>query len=170
MTRGPSAQTPEPGQPFEQVARAYDTWYETRRGQRADLAERALLEWLVGPGSGAETLLEVGCGSGHFAAWLERRPQRVVGLDRSPAMLGELRRRHPRLSVVLGDGHTLPFRDGAVDVTLRGRDCHPQSMEPRGSVPALGAGATRPHLGPRARQDDPVSARPGQNRRRAPLD
>ena len=33
-------------------------------------------------------------------------------------MLAELHRWHPRLPVVLGDGHTLPFRDGAVDMTL----------------------------------------------------
>ena len=60
MTLGQSGQTPEPRQPFEHVARAYETWYETRRGQRADQAERVLLEWLVGQGPGAETLLEVG--------------------------------------------------------------------------------------------------------------
>ncbi len=63
-----------------------------------------LLEWLVGQSAGAETLLEV--------------DHRVVGLDRSPAMLAESHRRHPELPVVLGDGHTLPFRDGAVDVTV----------------------------------------------------
>ena len=118
MTRGQSGQAPELWRPFEQVALAYETWYETRRGQRAEQAERVLLEWLVGPSPGAETLLEVGCGTGHFAAGLERRHHRVVGLDRSPAMLAELHRRHPKLPGVLGDGHTLPFRDGAVDVTL----------------------------------------------------
>jgi len=117
MTQGQSGQRPGLWQRFEQVAGTYETWYETRRGQRADQAERALLEWLVGQGPGTKTLLEVGCGTGHFAAWLERRRHRV-GLDRSPAMLAELHRRHPQLPVVLGDGHTLPFRDGAVDVTL----------------------------------------------------
>ena len=55
MTRGQSGQAPEPWRPFEQVARAYETWYETRRGQRADQAERVLLEWLVGQSPGAET-------------------------------------------------------------------------------------------------------------------
>jgi ubiquinone/menaquinone biosynthesis C-methylase UbiE len=118
MTRGQSGQTPETWRPFEQVAHAYETWYDTPRGQRADQAERVLLEWLVGQGPGAQTLLEVGCGTGHFAAWLERRHHRVVGLDRAPAMLAELHRRHPELPVVLGDGHALPFRDGAVDVTV----------------------------------------------------
>lgn len=118
MTRRQSGQTPETWRPFEQVARVYETWYDTRRGQRADQAERVLLEWLGGQSPGAATLLEVGCGTGHFAAGLERRHYHVVGLDRSPAMLAELHRRHPELPVVLGDGHALPFRDGAVDVTV----------------------------------------------------
>jgi SAM-dependent methyltransferase len=108
----------DPSRAFEKAARDYEAWYETRRGQRADQAERGLLEWLVGQGPGAQTVLEVGCGTGHFAAWLGRRRHRVVGLDRSPEMLAELHRRHPRLPVVLGDRHTLPFRDGAVEVTL----------------------------------------------------
>lgn len=104
MTRAQSGQTPERWHPFEQLARSYEAWYDTRRGQRADQAERVLLEWLVGPGPGAETLLEVGCGTGHFAAGLERRHHCVVGLDRSPAMLAELHRRHPELPIVLGTG------------------------------------------------------------------
>jgi hypothetical protein len=29
MTRGQSGQTPEPWQPFEQVAPAYEAWYDT---------------------------------------------------------------------------------------------------------------------------------------------
>jgi hypothetical protein len=139
MTRGQSGQAPEPWRPFEQVARAYETWYETRRGQRADQAEHVLLEWLVGQSPGAETLLEVGCGTGHFAAGLERRHQRVVGLDR-PCL------------------------------TSRARGPRAQSMEPRGSLPPLGAGATRRNPCPRARHDHPVSTRAGQNRHRAPLD
>ena len=183
---------PEPWQPFEEVARDYEAWYDTRRGQRADQAERALFEWLVGQGPGAGTVLDVGCGTGHFAAWLERRRHRVVGLERSPAMLAELHRWQPRLPVVLGDGHMLPFRDGAVDVTLfvttlefleRPAVALPEAVRVsrRGlvivtlnrwtrSLPALETGATWPHPGPRARQDDPVSARPRQTRRRAPLD
>jgi ubiquinone/menaquinone biosynthesis C-methylase UbiE len=43
---------------------------------------------------------------------------RVVGLDRAPAMLAALRRRHPRLPVVLADAHHLPFRHAAVDVAV----------------------------------------------------
>jgi ubiquinone/menaquinone biosynthesis C-methylase UbiE len=42
----------------------------------------------------------------------------VTGLERSPSMLAEARRRHPRLSLVLGDAHELPFRSRAVDLSV----------------------------------------------------
>lgn len=42
----------------------------------------------------------------------------AIGLDRSPAMLAELRRRNSALPAVLGDAHGLPFRDRAVDLAL----------------------------------------------------
>jgi SAM-dependent methyltransferase len=104
-------------QRFEQTAAGYEAWCRTCRGRRADRAERALLRWLL-EGGGAGTLLEIGCGTGPFAAWLAGQGHRVVGLDRSPAMLVEVRRRHPGLPVVLGDAHALPVRDGAVDMAL----------------------------------------------------
>ncbi len=109
---------PERWRPFETAAARYEAWYETPRGRRADQAERALLEELIAEFPGAGTLLEVGCGTGHFAGGLDRGGLTVVGLDRAPAMLAELRRRHPRLPAVLGDAHALPFRDAAVDLTL----------------------------------------------------
>jgi ubiquinone/menaquinone biosynthesis C-methylase UbiE len=71
-------------------------------GQRVDLAERAVLE--------------VGCGTGHFTAWLTTRGLRVVGVDRSPAMLAALRQRCTGVAVVRGDAQALPYRTGAVDV------------------------------------------------------
>jgi SAM-dependent methyltransferase len=60
----------------------------------------------------------VGCGTGHFAAWLRRSSIDVVGLDRSPAMLAELRRGHAAIPVVVGDAGRLPVRSGAVDVVV----------------------------------------------------
>jgi ubiquinone/menaquinone biosynthesis C-methylase UbiE len=103
---------------FEREAKGYEGWYATPSGQRADQAERALLEWLLAWFAGARSILEIGCGSGHFSRWLAGKGLRIIGLDRAPAMLAETRRRSPRIPVVLGDAHHLPFRDGAVDLTL----------------------------------------------------
>jgi SAM-dependent methyltransferase len=103
---------------FERAAGRYEAWYATARGRRVDEAERALLGWLLASFTGARSALDVGCGTGHFAAWLRRRSVDVIGLDRSPAMLAELRRRLAGIPAVVGDAGCLPVRSGAVDVAL----------------------------------------------------
>jgi len=105
-------------QPFERRAAGYEAWYTTRRGRRADRAERALLERLLSPFAGAQSALEVGCGTGHFTRWLAGRLPHVMGLDRSPAMLAEARRPRPRLPLIQGDAHHLPIRSRAVDLSV----------------------------------------------------
>ena len=107
---------PAAWQLFERGAPGYEGWYATRRGRRADLAERALLERLLAPFVAAQSALEVGCGTGHFARWLAGRVPHVVGLDRAPSMLAAARRLDPRLLLVEGDAHHLPVRSGAVDL------------------------------------------------------
>ena len=103
---------------FERDPAGYESWYESARGRRADLAERALLERLLAPFSSSRSALEVGCGTGHFTGWLARRLPRVAGLDRAPAMLAEARRRHPGLPLIQGDAHELPIRACAIDVSV----------------------------------------------------
>ena len=109
---------PAAWQHFERHAAGYEAWYATPRGRRADLAERALLARLLAPFTGAQSALEVGCGSGHFTRWLAERLPRVVGLDRAPAMLAEARRHDSRLHLVQGDAERLPIRSRAVDLAL----------------------------------------------------
>jgi ubiquinone/menaquinone biosynthesis C-methylase UbiE len=103
---------------FQRAAGEYERWYTTPRGRRADIAERALLQWLMGRVMEARTVLEVGSGTGHFAGYLAKLGFEVVGLDRAPAMVKEARRRFPSLPFLLGDAQRLPFRTGAVDVVV----------------------------------------------------
>lgn len=103
---------------FEGAAATYENWYVTQRGRRVDQAERALLEWLLGQFPEAHSVLEVGCGTGHFTVWLAEKGLRVVGLDRAPAMLEESRKRYPKVPIVLGDAHRLPFPEAVVDLTV----------------------------------------------------
>jgi SAM-dependent methyltransferase len=104
-------------EPFDRAAARYDAWYDTPRGQRVERAERALLDELLTAFPGAESLLDVGCGTGRCLAWLAPA-LRVVGVDRSPAMLAEMGARHPEIPAVLGDAHRLPLPDRAIDVVL----------------------------------------------------
>lgn len=110
--------TPPAWQLFDRDPAGYETWYTTSRGRRADRAERALLERLLAPFPTARSALEVGCGTGHFTRWLAGRLPHVVGIDRSPTMLADARRRHRGLPLVQGDAHHLPIRSRAVDLSV----------------------------------------------------
>jgi ubiquinone/menaquinone biosynthesis C-methylase UbiE len=100
---------------FEPVASRYETWYGSEKGRRVDRAERALLDWMLTLFPGTEKVLEVGCGTGHFSRYLASRSLRVVGMDRSPAMLASMHKAEPQIKGVQADAHSLPFRDQTVD-------------------------------------------------------
>ena len=104
-------------QEFDSDADRYEEWYTSLEGHRTDKSERRILEWLLHRIPNATSILDVGCGTGHFTALFADQGLFAVGLDRAPAMIAALRRLHPTLSAVLGDAHKLPFQDGAVDVT-----------------------------------------------------
>lgn len=96
------------------IVTSYEAWYETS-GRRADRLEKALLKRLLAGFSRARTLLEVGCGTGHFTRWFGQQGLQMMGLDLSPPMLAEA----VRLGLppcVQGDALALPFRAGAFDL------------------------------------------------------
>lgn len=103
---------------FEPVASRYEAWYGSEKGLRVDRAETALLAWMLELLPGTETILEVGCGTGHFSRYLTSRSLRVVGMDRSPAMLASLHERSSQIERVQADAHNLPFRDRTVDAAV----------------------------------------------------
>lgn len=100
----------------DQVAASYESWYETVQGERAAALEKAALEELLEGFPGAGTILEVGCGTGHFTRWLHDAGWMAMGLDLSPAMLKEAQALDDA-PLVQGDAFRLPFADGAFDVT-----------------------------------------------------
>ena len=107
-----------PWESFERAAPRYAHWYTTPDGQRVDMAECALLEALLAHFPTASSALEVGCGTGHFTAWLATKGWWVVGLDRAPAMVAEAQHHCPGLPLILGDTHRLPCRGGAIDLVV----------------------------------------------------
>ena len=98
------------------VAAHYEAWYETPEGQRTDELEKAVLGWLLQDFPRPGSLLEIGCGTGHFGRWLNGQGLAVAGLDLSPAMLAEARVLGG-VPLVRGDALRLPFADGAFDLT-----------------------------------------------------
>ena len=96
------------------IVAGYEAWYDTS-GRRAGRMEEALLSrWLARFPVGT-SLLEVGCGTGHFGRGFAAQGYRVAGLDRSLPMLVEAQRLGGP-PIVGGDALALPFAQGAVDL------------------------------------------------------
>lgn len=72
----------------------------------------------LSPAENGYTGLDVGCGSGDFIAYAERRLNTVrwLGLDVSRDVLRLARRGHEEFSGICAQGTRLPFADGRVDV------------------------------------------------------
>ena len=66
---------------------------------------------------GSEAVLDIGCGPGVFLSHLREHGHvgRLVGLDRSAAMIDEASRRSTSIEWLIGDVEQLPFRDGEFD-------------------------------------------------------
>lgn len=96
------------------LAEEYETWYETQ-GRRVDRLEKKLFKWLLKRFPNTHTLLEVGCGTGHFTRFFQSQDLSAIGLDISPAMLAEAKRQRS-LSYILADAKYLPFASCTFDL------------------------------------------------------
>ena len=67
------------------LASRYDQWY-AGPGRDADILEKELLGELLCSFPNAHSVLEVGCGTGHFTRWLAEKGLEAVGLDVSDPM------------------------------------------------------------------------------------
>jgi trans-aconitate methyltransferase len=70
---------------------------------------RGLLD-LLAPLPG-ERVLDLGCGTGQLTSEIAARGASVLGLDLSPAMIEEARRKFPALGFTAGDARCLDFQD-----------------------------------------------------------
>jgi len=84
--------------------------WNQRRHRRLPL----LADWLTRLSADAR-LLDLGCGGGQDAGDLQRQGYRVVGLDRTSALLSAGRRRYPSLPLVRADLRHLPFQAMSFD-------------------------------------------------------
>jgi SAM-dependent methyltransferase len=96
----------------------YDAWYRTPRGSWIGESEFRLLWRLIEPQPG-ERLLDIGCGTGYFSRRFAAEGLPVTGLDPDPDMLAYARARaQAGEEYRLGDARSLPFADGAFDLSI----------------------------------------------------
>lgn len=106
------------GAPFADRAfvESYESWYDTA-GRNADRLEKELLADLLDGLEEVRTVLEVGCGTGHFSRWFAARGLEVTGLDRSMPMLAAARAfRSPPCACGLAE--RLPVASRSVDLVV----------------------------------------------------
>ncbi len=69
------------------------------------------------------SLLEIGCGNGHYSevlAYLYKRPFTYIGLEYSQAMITSARENYPETTFVVGDALKVPFTDDSFDIAWSG--------------------------------------------------
>jgi SAM-dependent methyltransferase len=116
-TDGARDEPHRPPNPFEDptLADRYEDWYAAE-GRRADVREKELLAKLLCTFPRARSILEIGCGTGHFTRWFAERGLDAVGVDSSEPMLAVARRLGgPQYSHA--DAGALPVGDRSFDLT-----------------------------------------------------
>lgn len=99
------------------AADRYEAWYSSPRGAFALAREQRLLAHMLSAWQRRNhTLLEIGCGAGHFLEMFYNGGFDVTGIDQSEPMLEKARERMGnRATLRIGNAERLPFDDGEFD-------------------------------------------------------
>lgn len=112
---------PDPFRAYSAVAaQGYEAWYQTPAGGANAAEEERALGAMLATLPQAETVLEVGCGTGHFTRWLADTAHysRVLGVDPSPGMLAVARAAGGSSQYLRAAAEALPFAAASVDVVV----------------------------------------------------
>ncbi|MFF2196528.1 class I SAM-dependent methyltransferase [Streptomyces sp. NPDC058157] len=91
------------------------------------------VEELAGAGLRGARVADAGAGTGIASALLHARGARVLAVEPGDGMAAELRRAHPGIPVVRGDGDRLPLASGSLDFLTYAQAWH--WTDPARSVP-----------------------------------
>jgi ubiquinone/menaquinone biosynthesis C-methylase UbiE len=97
------------------------------------------------PGSSGMRVLDIGCGTGNLLALYAEAGCEAYGIDASPAMLEQARRRlGEEARLELGDGTGLPYPDASFDIVLITSVLHELASEQRRAVVGEAGRMVRP--------------------------
>ncbi|WP_392675663.1 class I SAM-dependent methyltransferase [Streptomyces sp. LN785] len=101
------------------AADVYQDWaphYDAPGNQMIDIEQPVVRRLLDGLPAG--TALDAACGTGRHTAYLQELGHHVIGVDASPDMLNQARKRLPGVEFHEADLHRLPLPDNAVDTVV----------------------------------------------------
>ncbi|MFF1837407.1 class I SAM-dependent methyltransferase [Streptomyces sp. NPDC058231] len=101
------------------AADVYQDWaphYDAPGNQMIDIEQPVVRRLLDGLPAG--TALDAACGTGRHTAYLQELGHHVIGVDASPDMLTQARKRLPGVEFHEADLHRLPLPDNAVDTVV----------------------------------------------------
>ena len=92
----------------------YEAWYQTRRGRWIAHVEFGLLRRMIDPKAGT-SVLDIGCGTGHFSRMFAEGGCRVTGIDTDLAALDFAEKQGGGVKYVSGSAAELPFPPKSFD-------------------------------------------------------
>ena len=95
----------------------YEAWYRTPRGRWISQAEFRLMTRQLQPQSGS-TLLDVGCGTGHFTRQFAALGLHTTGIDPDARAISFARQQGGPVTYLGGSGIDVPFRDASFDYCI----------------------------------------------------
>lgn len=99
----------------ERVAQVYDRWFETKKGLLVDSLEKGLILKIADLRRG-ESILEVGCGTGHYLQFFSKTRMKTMGVDLSFPMLRSAQKKMgEKNGLCLGKAEELPFKTKSFD-------------------------------------------------------
>ncbi|MFZ2252613.1 MAG: class I SAM-dependent methyltransferase [Minisyncoccia bacterium] len=107
------------------------TYEETRRHKPEWPVEQAAIEAMVTDGP----VLDVPLGTGRYVDIYKAKGLQHAGLDISPEMIAEARRKHPDLNTTVGTVFDMPFKDGEFATAVCSRLLN--WLEPEGMAMAI---------------------------------
>ena len=93
---------------YDKVSRIYDT----SRAANTETTEKMIELLRIYSGS---VVLDMGCGTGNYAAALQRVAKKIIGIDSSIGMIEQALAKFPELPLICGDVTSLPFGSEAFD-------------------------------------------------------
>jgi len=100
------------------MARLYESWYQSPQGRTIDRSIEQLLFALLDPEPG-QRILDIGCGTGNHLIFFNKLGLNISGIDASPHMIHKAKDRlGHRCTLKTGMAEDLPFDDNEFDLAL----------------------------------------------------